>query len=80
MQTKLTLRLEDELIRKAKRYSKKSGKSVSKLVADYFALIDAGDPTAHTALTPRVKSLLGVLTGSKVSEADYYQYLEEKHR
>ena len=36
MQTKLTLRLDDWLIRKAKRFSKKTGKSVSKIVADYF--------------------------------------------
>ena len=41
MQTKLTLRLEEELIRKAKRFSKKSGKPVSRLVAEFFVTLDA---------------------------------------
>ena len=36
--TKLTLRLDDELIASAKRHSAKAGKSVSRMVADYFAL------------------------------------------
>jgi len=36
--TKLTLRLDDELIRSAKRYAGRSGKSVSRLVADYCGL------------------------------------------
>ncbi|MBE0418315.1 MAG: hypothetical protein IBX63_11175 [Coriobacteriia bacterium] len=39
MGTKLTLRLDEDLIRRAKRHSARSGKSVSRLVADYFALI-----------------------------------------
>ena len=80
MNTKLTLRLDDELIRNAKRYSSVSGKSVSKLVADYFALMDAGAPVPGTALTPRVRSLLGSLADSSVSEEDYRQHLEEKYR
>lgn len=36
MQAKLTLRLEAELIRKVKRYAKRRGKSISRLVADHF--------------------------------------------
>ena len=61
MQTKLTLRLDDALIRSAKRHAAESGKSVSKLVADYFALIDSGDESSGVDLTPRVRSLLGSL-------------------
>jgi hypothetical protein len=80
MQTKLTLRLDETLIRKVKRYSTKSGKSVSRLVADYFTLIDAGFESGDRELTPRVKSLLGALAGSGVSEADYRRHLEQKHR
>lgn len=80
MNTKLTLRLDDELIRSAKRYSSKSGKSISRLVADYFALIDAGEEVHGTELTPRVRSLFGALVGSPVTEQDYRRHLEEKHR
>ncbi|MGH8605739.1 MAG: DUF6364 family protein [Gammaproteobacteria bacterium] len=35
-QTKLTLRLDKELIEAAKRYAEISGNSLSQLVADYF--------------------------------------------
>ena len=80
MNTKLTLRLDDELIRAAKRYAGKSGKSVSKLVADYFALIEADTAPADAELTPRVRALLGALSGSAVDEQDYRRHLEDKHR
>ena len=36
MQTKLTLRLEDQLIEQAKSYAAHAGKSVSQIVSDYF--------------------------------------------
>ena len=82
MNTKLTLRLDDELVRAAKRHAISSGKSVSRLVADYFALIDAGAAPADADLTPtpRVRALLGALAGSAVDEQDYRRYLEDKHR
>ncbi len=80
MNTKLTLRLDDELIRAAKRYAGGSGKSVSQLVADYFALIDADVPAADADLTPRVRSLLGSLSGAAADEQDYRRHLEDKHR
>ena len=80
MNTKLTLRFDDELIRSAKRYAGRSGKSVSRLVADYFALIDADADSAEIELTPRVRSLLEALSGSALDEQDYRRHLEDKHR
>jgi hypothetical protein len=80
LNTKLTLRLDDSLIRSAKRHSTESGKSVSRLVADYFALIDAKEPRSATELTPRVRSLLGSLSGASADERDYRRHLEDKHR
>ncbi len=77
MNTKLTLRLDDDLIARAKRHSAKSGKSVSQLVSDYFALIDARE--SDIEVTPRVRSLRGVLAGSGLGEGDYRRHLEEKH-
>ncbi|MHB1344131.1 MAG: DUF6364 family protein [Thermoleophilia bacterium] len=78
MNTKLTLRLDDKLIASAKRHSAESGKSVSQLVADFFALIDAQDRDVD--ITPRVRSLRGVLAGSGLDESDYRRHLEEKYR
>ena len=78
MNTKLTLRLDDKLIASAKRHSAESGRSISQLVADFFALIDAQDIDAE--ITPRVRALRGVLAGSDLDESDYRRHLEEKHR
>ncbi len=80
MNTKLTLRLDDELIRSAKRYSAKTGKSVSRLVSDYFTLIGTHENAADMTLTPRVRSLLGALSKTTVDEQDYRRHLEDKHR
>lgn len=78
MNTKLTLRLDDRLIESAKRHSAETGRSISQLVADFFALIEAD--TGDIEITPRVRSLRGVLAGSGLDETDYRRHLEEKHR
>lgn len=79
MQTKLTLRMDEELIQRAKRYADLTGKSVSQIVADYFALVDGGDPATDLALTPRVKALKGALKGATAAEDDYRRHLETKY-
>lgn len=80
MNTKLTLRLDDRLIASAKRYSDRSGKSVSQIVADYFALIESEEASSGTELTPRVRALIGSLKGATTTEADYRRHLEDKYR
>ncbi|MFB3883045.1 MAG: DUF6364 family protein [Armatimonadota bacterium] len=80
MQTKLTLRMDKDLIRRAKQYSKKAGKSVSQLVSDYLRILTARREETEEELTPWVRSLMGSLKGSKLSEKDYKRYLEEKYR
>ena len=86
MKTKLTLSIEQQLIRQAKAYAKQRGTSVSDLVSRYFKLLDAADATdepsepskrTHSAFT---ESQTGILAGSDVSEEDYHRYLEEKHK
>lgn len=76
---KLTLRLDARLILRAKRYAKRSGKSVSSVVADYFTALGAS-PDDPPSLPPKVRSLFGVLGGSTVTEADYLRHLETKHK
>jgi hypothetical protein len=79
MQTKLTLRLEEELIRRAKFFAKHTGKSVSRLVADYFASLDKTLPESEIELTPVVQSLKGALRGADVDAEDYRRHLEDKY-
>ena len=90
MQTKLTLRLEDQLIAEAKRYSKQHGKSLSQLVTDYFLNLKQRDTdslgqqsnesnTKASGLPPITSALKGVLASAVVDEADYYKYLEDKY-
>jgi len=80
MQTKLTLRLDDRLVRRAKAYARRSGRSVSSLVADFFALLGPGEEKKiEPELTPTVQSLLGALGREPVNEEEYYRYVEEKY-
>ncbi|MFZ5767067.1 MAG: DUF6364 family protein [Thermodesulfobacteriota bacterium] len=79
MNTKLTLRMDDDLIESAKKYSAKTGKSVSRIVADFFEIIKNEKLGKGYQHTPTVKSLKGVLKASQVDEGDYKKYLEEKH-
>ena len=79
MQTKLTLRLEDELIEKAKILARKRGKSVSKLVSEYFNYITPKELKTEEDLPPVVKSLYGSLANSDVKESEYKKHLEGKY-
>jgi hypothetical protein len=80
MRTKLTLRIDEDLIARAKAYSKKTGKSVSRMVADYLSLLPERSSNETESLTPIVRSLYGLLRGSTVDEQDYRRYLQEKYR
>lgn len=80
MQAKLTLRIDDRLIKKAKAYSMKSGKSVSQLVTGYFARLDTKTNNVTELLPPTTQRLRGILKdANKVSKVDYYKYLENKY-
>jgi len=85
MQAKLTLRIDDELIERAKSYSQRTGKSVSQLVSDYIKMLPepGREPSAKkgdSLLTPIVRSLKGSYSGAKIDEEDYRRHLEDKHR
>ena len=79
MQTKLTLRLEDELIERAKDYAKGAGSSVSQLVAEYFAVLDARLDVEKGLLTPLVRSMKGALRELDVDVDVYRRDREERH-
>lgn len=80
MQTKLTIRLDQKLINRAKVHARQTGKSISRLVADYFAVLDTPTPNEVGDLPPITRELYGALADARVDESDYHDYLEKKHR
>ena len=80
MQSRLTVRLDVRLIRQAKVFAHRSGKSVSAIVADYFAALHTATRATPATTSPRVSSLRGVLAESSVDEKDYRRQLARKHR
>ena len=78
MNTKLTLRLDEEVIRRAKSYSREVDKPVSRLVEDYFVALTA-PRKPRRELSPIVSRLRGSLAGAQVDESDYRRHLLEKH-
>ena len=78
MTTKLTLTLDDKVIRGAKRYAKAKGRSVSELVESYFKSLTELDGDQSNELTPSVKSLMGSFKAPK--GFDYKKVLQDEKR
>jgi hypothetical protein len=81
MNTKLTLRLDEALIERAKQHAQQRHTSVSQMVSEYFSLLNS-DPTpgAVRSEAPTVARLRGALRGADLAREDYRSYLEHKHR
>jgi hypothetical protein len=60
MTTKLTLTMEDGVINSAKKYARKSGKSLSDIVENYLKSITSSEEKA-LELSPKVARLMGVI-------------------
>lgn len=58
MNSKLTLTIEQSIIKKAKRYAKGKGRSLSDIIENYLKVI-TNDRKSEIELTPIVKSLRG---------------------
>ena len=78
MNTKLTLRMDEKIVRKAKMEAKRRGKSVSQMVAEYIESIGLKQ-NSEKDLPPTTASLVGILKGKKISEEDYKAHLREKY-
>lgn len=62
MNKKLTLSIEEDLIKEAKKYAKDKNQSLSSLVQKYFAMLVSSDEALEaTDLSPTVKELSGIL-------------------
>ena len=79
MTTKLTLTMDDQVIKKAKGYAADKGRSLSELVENYFLSLTYGDvPAGKEELTPAVRSLLGSFKTPKGYDYDYKKILREE--
>ena len=82
MATKLTLRLDEGVIRNAKRAARVRGVSLSKMVAGYFQAVSE-EKKGQTKATPVLAEISGVLspkTDAKKLIAGYRKRIEEKYR
>lgn len=79
MQSKLTLRVEDAVIRKAKLLARERGTSVSRIFGEFISSQTEDIPSPE--LPPVTSSMLGVIRkgDDPVNEKDYRKYLEEKY-
>ena len=75
--SKLTLSVDDAVIARAKRYAKKQGVSLSKMVEAYLAAV-AEPATQAPTDTPFLRSVRGILKNAGIK--DYKRYLARKYR
>lgn len=75
MTTKLTLTIEENVIKMAKLYSKKKGRSLSELIENYLKALVSKEKS-QIEITPRVKKLSGSIKLPK--NFDYKKELEKE--
>lgn len=81
MTTKLTLTVEESVIKKAKSYAKQTGRSLSELIETYLETLTE----EHLSETLQISSKLKKLAGSVKLPADFDEkkeladYFERKH-
>ena len=78
MDTKLTLKMDQSVIRSVKKYAEKNNRSLSKLVEDYFKNLVA-DNEPENQYSPLVEELSGVISAEDLKNLDYVSYLEKKY-
>lgn len=79
MDSKLTLKLDKEIIEQAKSYAKEHQVSLSKLIENYLQFIVA-KKTESIEISPLVESLTGVINLEKEDfKKDYTKFLADKY-
>lgn len=79
MNTKITLRMDEALIKKAKVEAGHRGKSVSQMVGEFFDYLGESNRETGNNLPPVTASLLGALKGHSIDETTYKTHLREKY-
>lgn len=81
MDTKLTLKLDQEIIERAKQYASKKKVSLSRIVENYLQVLTKESASDEIEISPYVKSLS---SGVKIPDnldykKEYSDYLAKKH-
>lgn len=83
METKLTLRLNEQIIERAKIYAKNHEISLSKMIESYLdSLTKQSTDERKTVITPLVESLSGVINLPEDFDykSEYRDFLAEKYK
>lgn len=82
METKLTLKLDKNVISKAKIYAQKKKISLSKIVELYFKSLTEDNEDDRQKYSPLVHELSGIinLDNSSSLKDDYIDFLNEKYK
>ena len=59
MNNKLTLTIEEEIIKRAKEYSKRKRRNLSELIENYLQFLTTSEKKTNIELTPKIKKLKG---------------------
>jgi hypothetical protein len=81
MDTKLTLKLDKEVIERAKLYARSRGLSLSRVVEGYLLALTWDEEPTSRKLTGTVAELAGILGGNDADESKqaYAGYLARKY-
>ena len=82
MDSKLTLKLDHDVVERAKAYAARQGVSLSRMVESYFLGLTQGDDRqGRPRPTGVVAELAGLLAGAQVEDIkeDYAEYLSKKY-
>lgn len=80
MNSKLTLKLNDRVIKRAKKYAKQNRQSLSSIVENYFRIISESEELNEIEISPNVLELSGIIDLPENFELkkEYKKHLEEK--
>ena len=75
MTTKLTILVEEETIKRAKKYSAQTGQSLSKIIENYLDSVTQPQQSKAKKFSPRIKRLMGSV--KLPGDGDYKKAVEE---
>ena len=81
MDTKLTLKLDNQVIENAKLYARRKNTSLSRLIESYLQFLTSNNKNKEEETTPLVKSLSGILNATKSLDykGSYKMHLSKKY-